>query len=314
MTDQTGRRRQAILVVTHGSQAVLAQLMAILDDPEIDFFVHVDARTPGTAADALSAAVTRSGISFQAPRLAVNWGSARMLDVTMALLSRALPGCYDRYHLISGQDLPLCTAPEFKEFFGARPTYEYVGFIDDDFSDRVRYFYALQSVMARGTLLGRGLDRMQAVGVRGQQMLGVDRVKNAGMRPKFGPNWFSITHGLASHVVSRSDWITGTFARTQCADEVFLQTVLGESPFAGNRDPDRVHRDGSAQALRLIDWTRGSPHTWIGADLDTVLASDCVFARKFAPGDTETIRTVAEMVRTRPWPGLRPPEADENRA
>ena len=38
---------------------------------------------------------------------------------------------------------------------------------------------------------------------------------------------------------------------------------------------------GSQGFARLIDWNRGSPYTFRQADFQELMASDCMFARKF---------------------------------
>lgn len=66
---------------------------------------------------------------------------------------------------------------------------------------------------------------------------------------------------------------------TKCADEVFLQTLVLNSSFKDNVAPHKD--DDNLMALRLIDWNRGAPYIWTSHDIDEILQSDAMFARKF---------------------------------
>lgn len=57
-----------------------------------------------------------------------------------------------------------------------------------------------------------------------------------------------------------------------CADELFLQTIIMNSPFRNNLVND---------SLRYIDWERGKPYTFIDEDYNILMASNKLFARKF---------------------------------
>ena len=43
---------------------------------------------------------------------------------------------------------------------------------------------------------------------------------------------------------------------------------------------------------RKIDWTRGSPYTWKGTDIDEIIHSDLLFARKFSSDQLDLINII----------------------
>ena len=66
-----------------------------------------------------------------------------------------------------------------------------------------------------------------------------------------------------------------------CADELFLQTLAVNSPWA-----DRLYapEDTSMGNLRYVDWERGSensPYTFRKEDRELLLSLPHLFARKF---------------------------------
>lgn len=65
---------------------------------------------------------------------------------------------------------------------------------------------------------------------------------------------------------------------TLCADEIFIQTILWNSPFR-----ERMHCTNNANtgSMREIDWEHGSPYIWQNHDYQTLINSNKIFARKF---------------------------------
>lgn len=59
-----------------------------------------------------------------------------------------------------------------------------------------------------------------------------------------------------------------------------MQTLVVNSPFR-EALMDPTMSGGSQGFARLIDWNRGSPYTFRQADFQELMASDCMFARKF---------------------------------
>lgn len=62
------------------------------------------------------------------------------------------------------------------------------------------------------------------------------------------------------------------FRYSQCADELFVQTILINSP--------RIEKIIDSN-LRCIDWKRGNPYTFKLEDYEMLMGSNKLFARKF---------------------------------
>lgn len=107
-----------------------------------------------------------------------------------------------------------------------------------------------------------------------------------------GANWFSITDELARFVLGQSAWIHSTFKNTRCADEIFLQTIVHNSEYAGRLFHPR-YDDTNQAIMRLIDWKRGSPYIWRISDKQELLQSNMLFARKF---NSEVDRDIIDFI------------------
>ena len=84
---------------------------------DFDIFVHIDQRS--------SLKIRESGNVFVYKKHKVYWGSFNQIMATLYLLKKAFKKGYDRYILISGQDLPIKTNEEIKIFFENNDT-EYI--------------------------------------------------------------------------------------------------------------------------------------------------------------------------------------------
>ncbi len=79
-----------------------------------------------------------------------------------------------------------------------------------------------------------------------------------------------------------------------CGDEIFLQTILWNSPFKEN-----IYRfnDEYRSNLREVDWKRGNPYVWGSSseDFELLKNSDKLFARKFSNQFPDIINKIKEL-------------------
>ena len=105
-----------------------------------------------------------------------------------------------------------------------------------------------------------------------QKLLKINRTKRADIEFQNGSNWFSITHDTACYVLNKYNNYKKYFRHTLCPDEIFLQTILINSP-----DISRIIDEN----LRYIDWNRGNPYILKQEDYNMLMDSNKLFARKF---------------------------------
>ena len=123
-------------------------------------------------------------------------------------------------------------------------------------------------------------------------MLKINRLKKYNLIIGKGSNWFSITDQFAKYLVDKKEFILKLCQKSSCADEIFAQTMLINSPFYSN-----IYDKYDANSnLRLIDWKRGNPYTFTIEDYELLIQSDAIFARKFSEEkDITIINKIFEM-------------------
>lgn len=288
--------KHAYLIMAHKDDLTFRTLLRLLDDSRNDIFVHMDAKNSEWDELMMGSLVSRAAL-YVVPRIGVVWGCYSQIECELGLLRYATgKGHYAFYHLLSGEDLPIKTQNQIHGFFD-----QYVG------TEFVRYDYP--PVEARERVHGHWLWNRFATDRSQQRLLRLDlRLSKLAQRFMFrdegcvyrkGDNWFSISDDFARYIVSKGAWVEKKFRYSFTADEVFLQTLLWNSPFR-----DRVYcqlgEENEDAIQRLIDWSRGngsSPHIFTYDDFDMLRDSPLMFARKFdCKEDAQIIKAVEEMV------------------
>lgn len=202
-----------------------------------------------------------------------------MVDVTLRLLRAATKDPAKYYHLLSGADLPIKTMDEICEYLDTSSE-EFIGIVPNEswYSVRpVKYYHPLHH--NRWYRTSRALRAADRALEWTQRILQINRIRNRPQRRIYdGWQWFSITHPCARYIIDESETIARTFRHTTCPDELFIQTILMDSPFRNG-----LHNalDLSQGSRRYIAWQKGGPRILELSDLDKLLASDLLFARKF---------------------------------
>ncbi len=285
--------KQAYLIIAHKDDIVFRTLIQMLDHPKNDIFIHMDAKNKSyDPAETLK--LVKCSRIFHVPRIKVTWGGYSQIHAELTLLEVATSeGNYEHYHLLSGQCLPIKKQDEIITFFESHRGAEFMS-IRKNFEgeERVRFYYPFQEIKGRkGNVIVRAINQ---ISIKLQRSLHIWRNKAINFRR--GGNWFSITDGLARYVLSKRDWIRTVFHDTLCCDEVFLQTITADSPFAINLFSRRNSKMMSPANMRLIDWKRGRPYTFRMSDLEQIKSSSAMFARKFDGDiDTEIIMKIQEL-------------------
>lgn len=278
--------RHAYLLLVHTCPGQVRKLLGLLDDPRNELYIHIDAKAP-FGPEALEGCCSRSRVHFLEPRRRVNWGGVSIMRTTLALLKEAVPGHYDYYHLLSGMDLPLKSQDEIHAFFDAHPGREFLQLwpVVPARATRFRYF----------TLFPEGqhwfLTNLANNLVKGILIALHIRI-NKDVDFRLSSQWFSITDAFARYVLSQEDWLERTFKHTGTCDEVFIPTLLWNSPFrerlfdaTEHQERERAFDPEHLGNLRFIDWTRGEsvrhPWTFRKDDWELLRSVPQLWARKF---------------------------------
>lgn len=272
--------KHAFLIIAYNNWRQLKSLISLLDDSRNSIFVHIDAKSDDFDQDDFCGVAQRASLHF-VPRIKVSWGGISQVDCELLLLKEALSAHCDYYHLLSGMDLPLHDMDYIDDFFSCHQGKEFVHFTESGESvtpqtlKRLSIWYPLQNILGRyAGPFNRILGLMEC-------LLRVNRLKKY---PDTiigkGAQWFSITQDFARYVVNIWPNIKRMFSQTLCPDEIFLQTILLNSPYLENiyhPQPDDDYR----AIMRLIDWKRGNPYVYRNDDYEKLISSPLLFARKF---------------------------------
>ncbi len=284
-------KKQAYLIMAHRDDLCFRTLLKMLDDPRNDIFIHMDIKNKRYNPDEIKRSASHSRI-VHTKRTSVAWGGYSQINAELILLKAAAnTASYSHYHLLSGQDLPIKSRDEIYRFFTDNEDKEFVNFQSEEFlfCGRVRYFYPFSELAGRAGNLFVKFDELL---LPLQKAVGVARNKNINFAK--GANWFSITDSLARHVIHSEPWIRKVFKRTKNCDEVFLQTIVINSPFRSKLYYSKFD-DNHISIVRYIDWERGEPYIFRRDDFGELISSPMMFARKFDSNvDSDIIRALME--------------------
>lgn len=280
--------------MAHENRRQLEQLLSVLDHEKNDIYLQVDSK--GTL-NTDNLATCESSL-FILPSLPVYWAGFSQIRAELRLLKAASKHNYHYYHLITNSDLPIvnqCTIHNFLE----NSDLEYIDFsTDHSFAHfKAAYYHIfLENKLYLKSAIVRGLRHFI---VKSQSTLGIDRSKKTNTVYYRGSAYFSITHNLAEYILMKERWITYLFHHTLACDEVFLQTLVMESPFKSKLSDSKGHK---TMNLRYIDWGRrnnNSPYTFRMADYEELkkASKQAFFARKFNIAvDQQIVDTIVDKI------------------
>lgn len=282
--------KHAYCIIAHHEVEILKSLVSLIDDSRNDIFIHLDAKSSIKKEEITSC---NSNLFF-IKRRKVYWGGFSQIQVELDLLSFAYEhGVYEYYHLLSGVDLPLKSQDYIHQFFQEHKGKELIGIADDSQNSwiirRTGYYYLFEKHLRKNHSIFYWLN-VKAINL--QIKLGIKR-NNNGYNMKMGPNWFSLTSESVRYILSKSKWIKKRFRFTFCTDEVFIPTLIWNSPFRGqifNLENQYL------SCMRKIDWERGKPYTWKKEDFMELINSVHLFARKFSYEDMEIVSLIKDRI------------------
>lgn len=277
--------KHAYLIIAHHQFELLKMLCKLLDHPNHDIFIHINQNSDFDS-HTLDNTVKHSKITF-INRKKVTWGGYSQIDCELRLLKAATAANsdgYSFYHLLSGADMPLKSADEIYSFFEENKGKEFVQCVQGDaawqetMKKRINHYCIFQEKAGReNNIWYKRQEKLR----HWQYTLEIDRTRKLGKTILSGANWFSISHNLAKYVISKEKWIEKHFRHTICADEIFLQTLIGGTEFADKLFDRMPQTQGIKACARFVDWQRGNPYTFTEQDFDLLVNSGCMFARKF---------------------------------
>ena len=291
----------AYLILAHDNPRHLRRLIRALTSASSKFFVHIDGKSDMRDFSGIDA----DNLSFSEKRIAVYWGDFSQVEATLVLIRQALadPCRFDRLVLLSGTDYPLHSPSHIESFFDRNRASEFMDLVQMPSESAGKPISRLtqfkprpyQPVMARITR-----KALELIGAIPRER---DYRKYLGtLIPYAGSVWWALSGDACGMIQTFADKelaMVNFFKNTHCPDEMFFQTVLGNSPF-GSR---------MVQSLTYTDWSAGGSRpayitekhldffqTTSSIDLDGAYGGgEILFARKFTD-DSEGLVTRLEKL------------------
>ncbi len=289
----------AYMIIAHNQFELLEKLILALDDERNDIFVHIDAKVKDFDFKRFWELTEYSRVIFTDERVDVRWGDYSQVKTEFLLFSTAVKHentdkPYDYYHLISGVDFPIKSNDYIHNFFEENKGKEFVHFFDNEllpaYLNRVKYYHFF---LKKRNLFTKALTHALLLI---QKVFGVNRIKSTDIEIQKGCNWVSVTGSFAHYIVDEFPKYEKLLKHSFCGDEIFIQTVLINSPFKDNLYIKEFNND-HIMCMRLIDWERGNPYIFRSNDFDLIINSPCIFARKFDLSvDSKIIKRIQEFI------------------
>lgn len=275
--------KHAILIIAYNNWEQLEKLIKAVDHENNDIYIHIDRKSKDFSEKDFVNICKYSQLNFYQENK-VYWGGYSQVETEMLLFKKASEKSYDYYHLISGMDLPLMSMEAMHKFIEERNGMEFINYDnnklinDPEISRRTRLYHFLQNYRRRFKFkpLNNLFTFLERVLLVIQIVFRVNRVKNLDWEIRYGSQWVSITDSLVKVLLENETKIKKVFSYTNCADELFIQTIAYNCGFK-----DNIYSSN----CRFIDWERGSngnPYTFRIEDFELLTSQkECIFARKF---------------------------------
>jgi hypothetical protein len=260
----------AHLILAHSEPGQLARLIRALEHPDAYFFLHIDAKI---SLDTFRFLAAQERVFLLNERVKVGWGAYSIVQATIngfrAIAASDLG--IDYVNLLSGSDYPLKDPDEIHRFFKAHQPENFMQFelVMEEWKEAIPRLteYHLTNYSFPGKyMVQKWMNKILPARQIPDHLVPVGRSQ-----------WMSLTIDAVRFILQYLDShprFVHFFKHTWAPDELIFQTILYNSDFRAKMVNDN---------LRHIQWLKGkaSPEILTERDLDELLNSKALFARKF---------------------------------
>jgi hypothetical protein len=280
--------KHAYMIMAHTDFPILVELVKALDDKRNDIFVHVDTKSRCFPKEDIEQAVKKARL-FIIERMNVNWGGPSQIVCELHLMeSAAKQEHYAYYHLMTGQTYPIKSQNYIHRFFEEHNGYEFIGFDNTkDYSERVRYVHLYPEIGKGDILFKKLLYKIRNKFIQLQKFIKYERKETRGKFFKKGFVYWSLTDEAIRYIVEQKQEILSVFKCSSCADELFTQTILYNSPF---KEKIFSLTDQYGSCLRIVKPVRSwqdhrniikTEYSYTVDDFEELIKTNRIFALKF---------------------------------
>ena len=276
----------AIMMLVHKNENQVNRLIKHLSK-DFDVYVHIDKRCSVKINESENVHIYKKYKAYH--------GSFNQIIATLYLLEKAFEKGYDRYLLISGQDLPIKTNEKIKRVF-ENNNKEYINITKIPTSDGWPDMNGLTKYNLDNIYRGLNCTKIQILIYKTIKKLVYYLSKIIPRKIDYdfygGANWTNYTHNCVKKIfdyLSNDKKYIERYKYTNGADEIFYQTIVNKL------NGITIEND----CLRYVDWESGPeyPRTLRKDDYKKIVESGNIFARKFDETvDNEIINIIYETI------------------
>lgn len=280
--------KDAFLIIAHNEFDVLQRLLSMLDYEEHDVFIHLDrkiSRLPILK-------VSYANLFILEDRIDVRWGHVSQIEVMLKIFGEAnQQGKYRYLHLISGVHIPIQPLRLIQEYYEQRKGYSLLNQMqtsEGEIDIKLRkYSFFLKGFMSNSRS-SRSIH--QLFWKVGHKIQSVFRTKKRVFTNVLkASSWMSLTQEAAAYLVSNRGRILKKYSYTLCGDEFFVATELNNSHLR-----EKVLFDDK---LLKCEFVGAGPRVYTLADFENIVASDCLFARKFSHEHMDVVHKIEKILK-----------------
>ncbi len=279
--------RIAHIILAHKNPRQLQRLIAALDHPSFDFYIHIDKKADDAPFKAL---FRQKNVFFINKRTKIYWGDWGTIQATLNGFEVIIPKAYNYINVISAQDFPIKSADYIYKYFFDHKGTEFItcDFIKGDWSDvasRIKNYHLINWHIPGKYRLEKLLTKILPPRVFPLDYEIVGRA-----------NWFSLTGEAAQYAVTflkEHPEVVRYFKYVWGADEFIFSTILYNSHFRERIENNLVYVDWSSKDI-------GHPKMLAQEDFGNLKSSDKLFARKFDMTADNSILDMLEELTGKP--------------
>lgn len=280
--------RHAFLIIAHDNFSVLGRLVSALSHPDIDIYLHLDAKVKSIPAFDKE----YPHLHILSNRVDTRWGDISQIETEYVLFEAALQkGGYSFYHIISGTHFPLMPVDRILRFFDTVEgkvvfhnlcvsTSRQEWFKVRSYNILTRYYgYGAESVRRTCQVINRLCHDLQ-------KTLRIERNRQLSFHK--ASNWASFPEEAVRLLIDKKPLVMKIFKYSFCGDEYFAPTIL--------MDSDLRDKIVNCDKYLKLEMGEANPRVLRIDDYDNLAGSGCLFARKFNDDNLDLVERIQDLI------------------
>ncbi|MDQ2751498.1 MAG: beta-1,6-N-acetylglucosaminyltransferase [Bacteroidota bacterium] len=272
---------KAFIILAHKNPQQVARLISSLDDSHSTFFLHFDKNVNSAPfikvfADNKNVVMVKNEYTF--------WGSFGIVQATLNAMKSAINHykTFDFISLISGQHYPIKSNEYINNFLSRSPYHIFMEYSPIPNHHRWqprggmfridKYFFGM-----------KGYERTaaKAVNFLSSKIKMIQRNFPQTMKPYGGSQWWTMNRYAVKYIldfVKKNEAYCKFHRFTFAPDELFFHNIVL------NADDERIKNSITNNNLLYLRWSnlrKGHPDILQQSDIQNIISSDALFARKF---------------------------------